>query len=124
MRDTIVPCLAQGECSDARGISYRTGDSEAGCEIFERVNGRTTAEFRVEERMSHDPDQIRGGRSFDRWEPERERWQGRVVHDGFDPEDDEELNDTLDDEDDTRSIVTAMPHSLERVDEDVAYILR
>ena len=74
----------------------------------------------VEERMSHDldHDQIQRGRSFDRGEPERERREGRMVHDGFDLEDDDELHDTLDDEDDTRSIATAMPHSLERVDEE------
>jgi hypothetical protein len=77
----------------------------------------------IESGGGEDEHQIRGGRSFDRWEPERERWEGRVVHNGFDPEDDEELNDTLDDEDDTRSIVTAMPHSLERVDEDVAFYI-
>ena len=72
----------------------------------------------VEERMSHENDQIQRGRSFDRGESERERREGRMVHDGFDLEDDEGLHDTLDDDDDTRSIATAMPHLLERVDEE------
>ena len=70
----------------------------------------------VEERMSHDHDQIQRGRSFDRGEPERERREGRMVR----HLDDEVLYAALDedDEDDTRSIATAMPHSLERVDEE------
>jgi hypothetical protein len=45
------------------------------------------------------------------------------VHDGFDLGDDEELNDTLDNENDARSITMAMPHSLEKADEDVAFYI-
>jgi hypothetical protein len=66
--------------------------------------------------MGHGNDQVQRGRSFDRGESERERRDGGS--DGFDIEDDEGLHDTLDDEDDTRSIATSMPHSLETVDEE------
>ena len=60
----------------------------------------------VEERMSHEPGQVRRGRSFDRGESERERREG-IAHD---LDDDEGLHNTLDDEDDARGIATAMPH--------------
>lgn len=72
----------------------------------------------VEEGMGHEDEQIQRGRSFERGQSEHERREGGIdSHDGFDLEDDDGLHDALDD-DDTRSIATAMPHSLERVDEE------
>ena len=43
----------------------------------------------VEERVSHEPGQVRRGRSFDRGESERERREERIAHEGFDLDDDE-----------------------------------
>lgn len=71
----------------------------------------------VDERMIDDNELVLRGRSFDR-DSERGRREEALLHDGFDLEDDDGLHDALDDEDDTRSITTAMPHLLERVDEE------
>ena len=48
----------------------------------------------VEERVSHEPGQVRRGRSFDRGESERERRE-ELIYEGFDLEDDERLHDPL-----------------------------
>ncbi len=77
-----------------------------------------TTGFRNESRRGEDgpdSDQVLRGRSFrgDSGHEGREGGNG-----GFDLEDDDGLHDALDDEDDTRSIAMAMPHSLERVDEE------
>ena len=76
---------------------------------------------KVEEKISQEVEQVQRGRSFGRTEDDHGRREGGYVpQGGFDLEDDEiGLQDVLDDDDDeTRSIATAIPHELERVDEE------
>jgi len=76
---------------------------------------------KVEEKIRQEVEQVQRGRSFGRTEDDHGRREGGYVpRGGFDLDDDEiGLHDVLDDEDDeTRSIATAIPHELERVDEE------
>ena len=76
---------------------------------------------KVEEKIRHEVEQVQRGRSFGRSEDDHGRREGDYVpRGGFDLDDDEiGLHDVLDDEDDeTRSIATSIPHELERVDEE------
>jgi len=76
---------------------------------------------KVEEKIRQEVEQVQRGRSFGRTEDDHGRREGGYVpQGGFDLEDDEiGLHDVLDDDDDeTRSIATAIPHELERVDEE------
>jgi len=76
---------------------------------------------KVEEKIRQEVEQVQRGRSFGRFEDDHGRREGGYVpRGGFDLDDDEiGLHDVLDDDDDeTRSIATAIPHELERVDEE------
>jgi len=71
----------------------------------------------VEERIRREVEEVQRGRSFERGDgQDRGQRQGGLEQEEFDLEDDE--IGLLDEDDDTRSIVTAMPHELERVDEE------
>ena len=72
----------------------------------------------VEERIRREVEEVQRGRSFERGDGQDrgQRQGGLEQREEFDLEDDE--IGLLDEDDDTRSIVTAIPHELERVDEE------